>query len=63
MLSPEDLMLQLFSLRRRRTSFEDDPRDLMQLLLTFDANSDDALSEDEGDSGTAAATVAEECSS
>lgn len=65
MVSPEDLMLQLFSLPRWRTSSEssgdpsDDRRDLMQLLLRFDANSDDS-SDDDGDTDTA---VGEECSS
>ncbi|XP_057769193.1 uncharacterized protein LOC130989250 isoform X4 [Salvia miltiorrhiza] len=44
MVSPEDLMLQLLSLPRQRTASEsrgDHSGDLLQLLLTFDANSDD----------------------
>ncbi|XP_011088653.1 DDB1- and CUL4-associated factor 8 isoform X2 [Sesamum indicum] len=61
MVSPEDLMLQLFS-QRRRTSPEssgersDVGRDLLQLLLTFDTNSDGS-SDDGRDT-----TSAEDCS-
>ncbi|XP_012077700.1 DDB1- and CUL4-associated factor 8 isoform X1 [Jatropha curcas] len=44
--SPQDLMLQLFSLQRRRTNPEHDEessaagRELLELILTFNANSD-----------------------
>lgn len=58
MASPEDLMLQLFSLQRQRTnpeSSEDNSevgRELLQLILTFDANSDN--SSDDGEDTTSA---------
>ncbi|KAL3813991.1 hypothetical protein ACJIZ3_015259 [Penstemon smallii] len=65
MVSPEDLMLQLFSPQRRgRTSPEssgehsDVGRDLLQLLLTFDANSDDDGSSDDAEDNT---TATEDC--
>ncbi|KAG8368045.1 hypothetical protein BUALT_Bualt15G0004600 [Buddleja alternifolia] len=64
MVSPEDLMLQLFPLQRQMTSPErsegehsDVGRDLLQLLLTFDTNSDDGSSDDGRDT-----TSAEDCS-
>lgn len=50
--SPEDLLLQLISIQRQRTSPESGPensdvrRDLLQLIMAFNANSDD--SSDEG---------------
>ena len=50
--SPEDLMLQLFSLRRQRTNADHNEessaagRDFLELLLTVNANSD---SDDGGD--------------
>ncbi|KAF2322671.1 hypothetical protein GH714_028204 [Hevea brasiliensis] len=53
--SPLDLMLQLFSLRRRRNSPERNEessaagRDLLEFILTFNANSD---SDDGGDSSS-----------
>ncbi|KAK9286708.1 hypothetical protein L1049_015111 [Liquidambar formosana] len=52
--SPQDLMLQLFSLQRRRTSPERNgensarDRDLLQLMLAFNANSDSS-SDNDGD--------------
>lgn len=52
MVSPEDLMLQLISFPRQRTGSENsgnvssDRSDLLQLLLTFDANSDDGSGDD-----------------
>ncbi|OAY37396.1 DDB1- and CUL4-associated factor 8 [Manihot esculenta] len=52
-VSPQDLMLQLFSLRRRRTSSEQNEessaasRELLELILTFNASAD---SDDGGDS-------------
>lgn len=62
MISPEDLMLQLASLQRRRTRQErsgessDVRRDLIQMLFTFDTYSDD----DGNDNGDT--TGIEECS-
>jgi len=54
--SPEDLMLQLFSLPRRRLRTENNgensttDRDLLQLIMTFNANSDSSNDdEDDGD--------------
>lgn len=48
--SPEDLLLQLISIQRQRTSpgpeNSDVGRDLLQLIMAFNANSDD--SSDEG---------------
>lgn len=64
MISPEDLMLQLVSLQSRRTRQErsgessDVRRSLLQMLLTFDANSDGSSAD--GDEDTT--TGAEECS-
>ncbi|XP_009802647.1 uncharacterized protein [Nicotiana sylvestris] len=58
MASPEDLMLQLFSLERQRTNPESNEdnsevgRELLQLILTFDANSDN--SSDDGEATTSA---------
>ena len=52
MVSPQDLMLQLFSLQRQGTSPDRNGenssagRDLLELILTFDANNDG--SSDEG---------------
>ncbi|KAF5449031.1 hypothetical protein F2P56_029521 [Juglans regia] len=52
--SPDDLMLQLFSLQRQRTSpgrsgeTSDARRELLDLIMTFNANSD-ASSDNEGD--------------
>lgn len=52
--SPDDLMLQLFSLQRQRTNpgrsgeTSDARRELLDLILTFNANSD-ASSDNEGD--------------
>lgn len=62
-MSPEDMMLQLFSLQRPRTGtspegngaeHSDMGRDLLQLLLTFDANTDeeDENDEDEDEDGS-----------
>lgn len=51
-LSPEDLMMQLFSLQRRGTSPERNDensaagRELLQLILTFNANSDGSSDDD-----------------
>lgn len=51
--SPEDLMLQLFSLQRQRTEQERNGedsaagRELLELILTFNTNSD--RSSDDGD--------------
>lgn len=48
MASPEDLMLQLLSQQRQRTNLEsieensEVERELLQLILTFNANSDDS---------------------
>ncbi|XP_057961320.1 uncharacterized protein LOC131153193 isoform X1 [Malania oleifera] len=60
-ISPEEMMWQLFSLQRRRTSREriggnlPGGRELLELLLTFNANSDsDGSSGDEGDSSASA---------
>lgn len=51
MASPEDLMLQLFSLQRRRTSSEDNEQQSMirhELLeLMYDANSDGSSEADD----------------
>ncbi|XP_059647429.1 uncharacterized protein LOC132293816 isoform X2 [Cornus florida] len=58
MASPQDLMLQLFSLQRRRTSPEREGensaagRELLELILTFNANSD--ISSDEGEDTSSA---------
>lgn len=55
--SPEDLMLQLFSLPRRRIRTRSNgensaaDRELLELILTFDANSDS--SNDDDDDGDA----------
>ncbi|KAI9180564.1 hypothetical protein LWI28_006091 [Acer negundo] len=49
--SPQDLMLQLFSLQRRRTNPESNGensaagRELVDLIMTFDANSDESADE------------------
>ncbi|XP_055815493.1 uncharacterized protein LOC129885290 isoform X2 [Solanum dulcamara] len=56
MASPEDLMLQLLSQQRQRTNLEsieensEVERELLQLILTFNANSDD--SSDDGEDTT-----------
>ncbi|XP_021903802.1 DDB1- and CUL4-associated factor 8 [Carica papaya] len=53
--SPQELMLRLFSVHRGRTSQEDNDensaagRDLLDLILTFHANSDHDASSDDGD--------------
>lgn len=50
-LSPQELMLQLFSLQRRRTSPEqsgDSSADL-ELILTLDANNDDSSGDEDND--------------
>ncbi|PIN25707.1 WD40 repeat protein [Handroanthus impetiginosus] len=73
MVSPEDLMLQLFSLQRQGTGPEsseehsDAGRDLLQLLLTFDTNSEhnsnsDGSSDDHDDDEGRDATSADDCS-
>lgn len=55
--SPEDLLLQLTSIRRQRTSPEsgaensDVGLDLLQLIMAFNANSDDS-SDDDGDTNS-----------
>lgn len=55
--SPQDLMLQLFSLQRRRTSPEHSAdtsatgRELLELILSFNANSD-VSSDDGGDTSS-----------
>lgn len=65
MVSPEDLMLQLFSLQRRGTSsvssgdHSDAGRDLLQLFLTFDANSDASSDDNDGDGRDT--TVGDDC--
>lgn len=52
--SPQDLMLQLLSLPRRRTSTERDGensasgQELLELILTFNANSDGSDDDDDG---------------
>lgn len=55
MVSPEDLMLQLLSPPRQRTRGDrsGDQRNLLQLLVMYDANSDDGSSDGGGDSETA----------
>lgn len=53
--SPEDLMLQLLSLPRRRLRTENNgensttDRDLLQLILTFNANSDSSNDDNDDD--------------
>lgn len=51
--SPEDMMLQLFSLPRRRvrteTSAEQSTREFLEMILTFNTISDDSTDDDDGD--------------
>lgn len=53
--SPEDLMLQLFSLPRRRIRTRSNgensaaDRELLELILTFDANSDSSNDDNDDD--------------
>lgn len=55
--SPEDLMLQLFSLPRRRVRTENSveraaaDRELLELILTFNTISDDSTDDDGDDDG------------
>lgn len=57
MASPEDLMLQLLSQQRQRTnlgSIEENSevgRELLQLILTFNANSDNSSDDGEDTTG------------
>jgi WD repeat-containing protein 42A len=59
--SPEDLMLQLFSLPRRRVRTETNAerstatadRELLELILTFNTISDDSTDDDGDDGGNA----------